>query len=401
MHPFFRQLLQQAARRAPFSPARITKEISKGFGSLPSSINNVRKVTGSALQKTFGPDAGRLFPGTFQAGTRTGTNVMPGIGNAGSRMAPLLPSPPISTKAAGSFARPLIQASSVAPVLTRLQQGARYIAGGSPVGFALSETVGHLAFPPGIDYSSAHGTLKDPSIPSMYKPKTKEEPPRGTQSTLNGKPVFWTGSDYGWQSGPTAVKAGLLGSEVVGGYPDSTLDKQASPPLVNDVPGGGNTGSNPPRNSPVEERAYQQEVSRVAQLTAQNPELQRYEAARKIAAAQGASPEQVQAAEDIGMQIWQSKYGNTPMAQPGGAVGSYNPLMQRTFGYQTGMAPGQVAQAQETAAPIPVAPGEMPYQQGDLGTRATLETGYDPAAYGLSPEIIDQMKSRLIKQATK
>ena len=52
------------------------------------------------------------------------------------------------------------------------------------------------------------------------------------------------------------------------------------------------------------DRAYQQEFSRVAQLTAQDPELQRYEAARKLAVAPGATPEQVQSAEDIGMQMW-------------------------------------------------------------------------------------------------
>jgi hypothetical protein len=147
--------------------------------------------------------------------------------------------------------------------------------------------------------------------------------------------------------------------------------------------------------SPAAERAYQQEASRVAQLTAQDPELQRYEAARAGAKTQ----EEMNAARDIGMQIWQEKYGGTKMGQPGGAVGSFNPLMQDTFGYQTGMAPGQVAQMQQTAAPIPVAPGEVPYYQGDLGTRATLETGYDPAAYGLTPEKIEDMKSRLFRQA--
>lgn len=56
--------------------------------------------------------------------------------------------------------------------------------------------------------------------------------------------------------------------------------------------------------SPAAERAYQQEASRVAQLTAQDPELQRYEAARLKAVAPGAAPETVQSAEDIGMQMW-------------------------------------------------------------------------------------------------
>jgi hypothetical protein len=69
------------------------------------------------------------------------------------------------------------------------------------------------------------------------------------------------------------------------------------------------------------ERAYQEEKSRVAQLAAQNPELQRYEVARKAAAAQGATPEQVQSAEDLGMQIWAQKYGKSlaPKVKPGQA----------------------------------------------------------------------------------
>jgi hypothetical protein len=162
------------------------------------------------------------------------------------------------------------------------------------------------------------------------------------------------------------------------------------------VGGGGSSFSAPQAgSSPAAERAYQQEASRVAQLTAQDPELQRYEKAREGAKTQA----DMNAARDIGMQIWQEKYGGTKMAQPGGAVGSFNPLMQSTFGYQTGMAPGQVSAMQQTAAPIPVAPGEVPYFQGDLGTRATLETGYDPAAYGLTLGKIEDMKSKLLKQA--
>lgn len=149
------------------------------------------------------------------------------------------------------------------------------------------------------------------------------------------------------------------------------------------------------------DRAYESEKSRVAQLTAQDPELQRYEAARLKAVAPGATPEQVQSAEDVGMQIWRQKYGGTPMGQPGGAVGRFNPLMDRTFGYQAGMSPQQMQEMQATAAPVLVAPGEIPYQQGDLGTRATLETGYDPAQYGLSPNLVEEMKKRLLQQAGK
>lgn len=166
-------------------------------------------------------------------------------------------------------------------------------------------------------------------------------------------------------------------------------------------PGAGFPGQQGVYSSPAAERAYQTEVSRVAQLTAQDPELQRYEKARELAIAPGATADKVQSAEDIGMQIWRQKYGNTPMGQTGGAVGSVNPLMQRTFGYQAGMSPQEMQAMQATAAPVPTAPGEIPYQQGDLGTRATLETGYDPAQYGLSSNLVEEMKKRLLQQAKK
>jgi hypothetical protein len=72
--------------------------------------------------------------------------------------------------------------------------------------------------------------------------------------------------------------------------------------------GGGNAGYSVPGFRPIggtpAERAQAAETSRIAQLTAQDPELQRYEAARLKAVAPGATAEQVQSAEDIGMQMW-------------------------------------------------------------------------------------------------
>jgi len=73
---------------------------------------------------------------------------------------------------------------------------------------------------------------------------------------------------------------------------------------------GGNAGYSTSFSSPqgsyvpAAERAYQQEASRVAQLTAQDPELQRYEQARQKAVAAGAGSAAEQAAEDLGMQMW-------------------------------------------------------------------------------------------------
>ena len=210
---------------------------------------------------------------------------------------------------------------------------------------------------------------------------------KGTQAILNGKPVYWTGSKYGWQSGPSAAKAGLLGSEVVGDDVFAPVISTAlTPPPAPMLP-------SPTQGAAA--RAYQQELSRTAQLTAQDPELQRYEAARAAAN----TPENNSSVRDTGMEMWQKKYGQTPMGQPGGAIGPFNPLMQSTFGYQTGMAPGDIAQTITNPAAIPVGPGEAPYQTGDLGTRALAETGYDPAAFGVTPEQIEAIKKNLLVQA--
>lgn len=67
-------------------------------------------------------------------------------------------------------------------------------------------------------------------------------------------------------------------------------------------------------------------------------------------------------AEDLGMKIWMEKYANSPMAQAGGAIGAYNPLLASMFPETKGYA--------STFAP------QEEYQMGDLGTRAQGETGY-------------------------
>ena len=162
--------------------------------------------------------------------------------------------------------------------------------------------------------------------------------------------------------------------------------------------GGGNMGGYVPlatsRQAPAD-RAYQQELSRTAQLTAQDPELLRYETARAAAKTQ----EEMNSVRDMGLAMWQERYGKTDMGKPGGAIGSTNPLMRSTFGYQTGMSPGDLAKTITNPSEVPVSPGEAPYQMGDLGTRVTSETGYDPAAYELSPELIKAYQEQLLKQA--
>ena len=170
--------------------------------------------------------------------------------------------------------------------------------------------------------------------------------------------------------------------------------------------GGGNAGYSVPSFRPFggtpEERAQAAETSRIAQLTAQDPELQRYEAARLKAVAPGATAEQVQSAEDIGMQMWQKKYGNTPMAQPGGAVGAFNPLMEKTFGYQSGSAPGQQVGA-PTLGPSPLVPqidqSLNPASPNYIGGEgAPLMNFADPRFENMSPEDFQKLLNQVNKK---
>lgn len=199
----------------------------------------------------------------------------------------------------------------------------------------------------------------------------------------------------------------------------SAAARAAAGPSAGGGIGGGNMAGYIPAETSfggggAAERAYQQEKSRVAQLTAQDPELQRYEAARRLAATPGTTPEQVQSAEDIGMAMWAK--ANPKLAakvQPGQAgfdviqkqtgqmpAPSFNPLMQRTFGYQTGgIAPG--AEFTATIGPTPLVPQvdqalnpASPTFAGGEGT-SLLNFADDK----LTPEMIEAYKRQLLDRA--
>lgn len=169
-----------------------------------------------------------------------------------------------------------------------------------------------------------------------------------------------------------------------GKYGPTDWNPSANPSRVSSAPG--------PARGPAD-RAYQSAKAETAAMVATDPLMQKWSAAQKA--------KDFTTADQLGKQIWQNKYGGSPMGQPGGAAGSFNPLMQSTFGYQSGMSPGDIAKTITNPSAIPVSTGEAPYQTGDLGTRATAETGYDPAAYGISPEMIEEMKKRLLQQSAK
>ena len=169
-----------------------------------------------------------------------------------------------------------------------------------------------------------------------------------------------------------------------GKYGPTDWNPSANPSRVLSAPG--------PARGPAD-RAYQSAKAETAAMVATDPLMQQWSAAQKA--------KDFTTADQLGEQIWQNKYGKTEMGRPGGAIGSRNPLMDSTFGYQTGMSPGDIAKTITNPSDIPVSPGEAPYQTGDLGTRATSETGYDPTTYGITPEMIEEMKKRLLQQSAK
>jgi len=134
------------------------------------------------------------------------------------------------------------------------------------------------------------------------------------------------------------------------------------------------------------ERSYQGELQRTAQLTAQNPELKRYEADRVKAKTQ----EKRNAVRDMGLAIWQKEYGQKQIGKPGGAIGTFNPLMST----------GNTTQTTGDQLVVPINTDEVPYQVGDF-SRATLDSGYDPNAFGITPEMIEELQKRLLLQGIK
>jgi hypothetical protein len=89
-------------------------------------------------------------------------------------------------------------------------------------------------------------------------------------------------------------------------------------------------GAGFPGQQAAAERDYQQKKSEIAQLTAQNPEFQRYERARAVAKSQ----EEMNAVRDEGMRIWAAnnpelaakvKPGSTGYEAIQGAIGASQP----------------------------------------------------------------------------
>jgi hypothetical protein len=173
--------------------------------------------------------------------------------------------------------------------------------------------------------------------------------------------------------------SGIIGSIPPSANGESYRDAELR--LGNRGGSGGNAGystsTGAPQGtfSPAAERAYQQEVSRVAQLTAQDPELQRYEKARKEAKLAGPGSAAEQSAEDLGMQIWAKKY-----SKPGDLASRVKPgqagydVIQRTLG--AGQMGSPLNLPFDTSSPLGTTPPISPasYDAGKVAQGLGLST---------------------------
>jgi hypothetical protein len=164
-------------------------------------------------------------------------------------------------------------------------------------------------------------------------------------------------------------------------------------------------GAGFPGQQGAADRAYQQELSRTAQLAAQDPELQRYEKARSAAKTQ----EEMNSVRDMGLAMWAK--ANPKLAakvQPGQSgfdtiykqtgqvpTPTFNPLMERTF-------PGMSRGAGEyTMGPSPLVPQ---VDQALNPASPTYALGEGPSLMNFSdenvtPEMIKAFQEQLLKQA--
>lgn len=252
------------------------------------------------------------------------------------------------------------------------------MAPGNPIGNRITNEIMYMG-----------NVLGQGRIPYIAPPSTLKAKPRQAPFTSLSSVQLPAGA-YMTEAGRTS---GIYSTQVgrLGGYMDETgrvflpANNQVNPSSW----GGSSIGrtqlpAQTPRSSggaspatlSASDRAYEAEKSRVAQLTAQDPELQRYEAARLKAVAPGATPEQVQSAEDIGMQIWAQKYKKTlaPKVKPGQSgyeviqnelnAGQMGPVTDLPFDSTKAFSPTPIPPEQlnvtyQSASPVPI-PGAQP-----------------------------------------
>lgn len=180
------------------------------------------------------------------------------------------------------------------------------MAPGSPFGNFLTNQISYMANVLGqgrIPYVAPNATLKPKAKKPAVTSVGSDQLPRGAYMTEPGR-VYGVDSEqvgrlggYMDEMGRVFLPANNQVNPASWGAPSSLFSKPSPttrPPASQPRTSG----------SPAAERAFEAEKARVAQLTAQDPELQRYERAAALARKSGATEQDVQAAEDIGMAMW-------------------------------------------------------------------------------------------------
>lgn len=172
--------------------------------------------------------------------------------------------------------------------------------------------------------------------------------------------IKYTGDKYGWQTAATVTsrqnpaqqtsqpkpkpkpKDSRLDSPIAGKGPkgNEVGSTPAAPALTPLPPSGGLSGANRGTQTPTRRPAP---VPQAPQASPVAKYMAAASAARKIQdpIQRAAEMEKV---KQTGMEIWKNKYKDT-LAKPKTPEQKFNPLMQKTFGYQTGNAPDQIAKA--------------------------------------------------------
>jgi hypothetical protein len=151
-------------------------------------------------------------------------------------------------------------------------------------------------------------------------------------------------------------------------------------------------GAGFPGQQAAADRAYESEKARVSQLTAQDPELQRYEKARAGAKTQ----EEMNAARDIGMQIWAQRNPELATKVKPGQSG-YDVIQGSMAGQAAAQGFGYQMPQQITMTPPPGV--NVPQGLPAVGSIGPAET-YGDQGLVVDPEMAKKFQE-LLNQANK
>ena len=250
--------------------------------------------------------------------------------------------------------------------------------------------VGAQAATPFLNIFGSTGGLSQPKIPPLYAAEL------GGQEILINRGGWGQGAEkqgainVGGRTWDPAERNGdlvYLPRGEAGQYGSVFPSDQTAPV----EPGKTPPGAQPPAASPVaklspEELAYNQERSRIAQLTAQNPEFQNIDQLRNNL-------------RDQGMAIWAAKYGG-----PGGLASKVKPGQSGYDVIQGTLAGQAAAQGYGYQMPQQIIPTPPPGVNAPQGLPAVQSFGatetYGPQGLQVDPEMAKKFQL-LLNQANK